>query len=397
MAKILFTWELGEGAGHTTPYLQLIERLEASGHEVSFALRELHKARGQFGRLGVHIYQAPYMLARYCNVLNPIDSYARILNNSGYDSIAHLCALLEAWRNLFKLIEPDLIVFDFSPSAMLASREMACARLAIGTGFHLPPQTEPIPRFHNDPANADEAALLAQERVLLGTINGALATLGLAPIGRLAELLDADRTMLRSLPEMDHYRGRGKAEYVGMLESPGGAAPLWPAVSGPRVFGYLKNFPTLPDLLGYLNEQQYPTLVYGDNLPTEITHKFASASLQFVPAPLDMRAVGQMADIAVGNGTHGASVELLLAGVPQLMLPLYGEQELVANNIERLGAGLAAPKRIPEAMAAKLERLHRMPAFRDAAQAFSQTHAGFIGSAMTDSVFTAIESLLTER
>ncbi len=135
MVKILFTWELGEGTGHTTPYIKLISQLEARGHQVSFALRSLHKAHDQFGGFKTKWYQAPLVLPRHVNVTMPINSYPKILHNNGYDNAGRLASMIAAWKNLYALIDPDLLVFDYSPTAMLAARGSRARRIAIGTGF----------------------------------------------------------------------------------------------------------------------------------------------------------------------------------------------------------------------------------------------------------------------
>ena len=53
MANILFTWELGGGSGHVSPYIDLIKRLEGEGHRVSFAMRRVDRAERFFDGTGV--------------------------------------------------------------------------------------------------------------------------------------------------------------------------------------------------------------------------------------------------------------------------------------------------------------------------------------------------------
>jgi len=398
MAKILFTWELGQGVGHCAPYVRLIAGLQEAGHEVSFAPRYLDKANAVFGPLRTRIYQAPYIPPQHVATITPVNSFARILHNNGYDSVAHLLSLVDAWGNLIDLIEPDLVVFDYSPTAMLAARDQQIARLAIGTGFHLPPRCQPMPGFHDKwrPELVDPQ-LLTFENTLLQTINTALAQRGISQLDCVAALFDATPTVLRTVPEMDHYGARPDGNYVGVFTAMGGAQPIWPETSGPRIFAYLKMFPTLPELLGHLRERDCPTLIYGDNLPAEITQKFASPSLNFLSAPLDLSAVADTAGLAIGNGTHGTTTELLLAGVPQLMLPLYGEQEIVANNVQRLGAGLSAPRRLPKPMVTKLQELLSNPSYRAAARSVAEVHRARAGESPSSAMRTFINNVLAAK
>ncbi|MCP3661080.1 MAG: glycosyltransferase family 1 protein [Gammaproteobacteria bacterium] len=377
------------------PYVELISRLIAQGHQVHFALRSLHKAHEIFQSSGVIWHQAPLVLPRHVDVVMPVDSYTKILHNAGYDRPDRLAGLIAAWRNLFVMIDPELIIFDYSPTAMLAARNSQAKTLAIGTGFHLPPNTKPIPGLHSGTVTPqNRSGLLAFEERVLGTINGALALTNEEPLAQFANLLNADKTILRTLPELDHYAGRSSARYAGIMKSPPGDAPVWPAHPGPKVFAYLKNFKTLDALLGILNQKRYPTLIYGDKIPEEIVQRYSSDTLVFVPRPLDMDAIGQTADVAICNAGHGVTTELLLSGVPLLLLPLYAEQNLVAHNVERLGAGLSAPHLHPGGMEHKLEALLHERSFRESAQKFSNSYRDTNAINLTDTVLQTINSLL---
>ena len=256
-------------------------------------------------------------------------------------------------------------------------------------------QVSPIPclQSEEDPQQ-DESELLAFEDNVLRTINEALELNELRGLTRFGELLDADEKLLRTLPEMDHYPERPNAKYVGILKSPPGDEPKWPACPGPRVFAYLKPFSTLPMLLATLNRKRHPTLIFGDKIPPDIERQYASESLRFVQRPLDMDAVGRTADVAICNATHGATTQLLLSGIPLLLLPLHAEQSLVARNVERLGAGLSAPRRQPKSMELKLDMLCNMETYKASARKFAASYRGFRGETLTDSILETITSLL---
>ncbi|MGB1884984.1 MAG: glycosyltransferase [Gammaproteobacteria bacterium] len=373
MARILFTWELGGGSGHVRPYVDIITTLLTQGHEVSFALRNLHVAQPVLGDLNVRCFQAPYLLPRFCDVVLPVDCSSKVLVNNGYDHADHLSGLIAGWRNLYEVIAPDVIIFDYSPTAMLAARNWPAGRIAIGTGFHLPPSIDPLPRFDG---TYDEQAH-GLDRRLLAVINEAGAHYGVQPLARVSELFAADRTLLRTFPELDHYQQRREGEYVGVLPAPTGAEPQWPAAPGKRVFAYLKPFETLPALLKILHESRHSTIVHGDGIPAALEQQFDTETITFSKKPVDMKGVCRDADFAITNAGHGTAAELLLGGVPSLLLPLAAEQDLVAANVERLGAGLVAPKRAPAGMAQKISRLCLEPDFRTAAAAFADRYREF--------------------
>lgn len=73
------------------------------------------------------------------------------------------------------------------------------------------------------------------------------------------------------------------------------------------------------------------------------------------------------ADAMVGHGGFGTTLGVLLAGVPQVVVPLFADQPFNAQRIADLGAGLAADAQDPAGVRAAVERLLAEPAFRVAA------------------------------
>jgi len=360
------------------PYVKLISRLQKEGHEISFIMRSLHMAGEIFHGRGVKCYQGPVVLPRHVDVVMPIDSYPKILHNAGYDKASRLSGMISAWRNLIELIDPDLMVFDYSPTAMLATRDMGAGRIAIGTGFHLPPDIRPIPYFISSSEDKEgQNELLEFENKVLSTINEALELNGLKPLSCFLELLDADKKILRTFAEMDHYGCREGVVYAGILKSPPGEPPEWPPFNGPKIFAYLKPFKTLPMLFDTLNRKRYPTLVYADKIPQDVVRNAASTTLKFVDNPQDMSAIGQQADAVICNAGHGTTTEMLLSGVPLLLLPLNAEQHMVVANVERMGAGLSAPMLSPKGMEEKLDKILNMPNFRESAKKFALSYSEF--------------------
>jgi len=373
MANILFTWEFGGGSGHVTPYVELIRRLGQQGHRVFFALRYMDRAQKLEGT-GATCLQAPLMPPVDKQDRPPsADSFPAILALMGYRDAGAIRRCCEAWLELYREVDPALIIFDFSPTAMLAARVFPARRMAIGTGFHLPPEHEPLPdlRWHLGKRHR-RSDLLAFEHGILAAVNEALAQLGAEPLRRLADIFQADVKLLRSYPELDHYPGRGKAEYAGVLRAPPGARPDWPGAGGPRIFAYLKKFPALPTLFNYLNILKLPTLVYGDKLPLRAAWELGSDTLKFCDRAIDMSHVGRHADLAINNGGHGTVAELLAQGVPSLVLPLNLEQQLVGANVQRLGAGLSVPSLEREAMRRALDRLLATDRYRSKTRAIAK-------------------------
>jgi UDP:flavonoid glycosyltransferase YjiC (YdhE family) len=392
MARILFAWELGGGMGHIAPYLPLLNSLRKKGHQVAFALRNLEFADLTLGNSGIPYFQAPVMLDKARDEISRPHNLAQILHNVGYGDVNLLTGLAKAWQQLFAHYRPDIIVFDYSPTAQLAARTLPCRKVVIGSGFFLPPNLSPLPLLRKQPSPALSAVHRDEQRIL-ANINTVLHRLGSTPITRLAQLYDVDEQVLSSFRELDHYVERQKdmaVQYWGPLGKSGmGQPPRWPEGKGKRIYAYLKNFKTLPALLRSLQQLQTPTLIYAPEVPQHIKHKFACNTLHFSEQPLDLDKTASSCDLAIAHATHGTCTTFLLAGKPLLLLPLYLEQRLVSDNIVRLGAGVAAPQLHPEGMGKKLHELLANPGYGEAARAFAGKYAGFDADKM--------EQLLLER
>src|SRR5688500_2825217 len=117
MPRVLLTWELGAGQGHAAQIEPLAHGLAQRGYDVHVALRDLSRAHGVL-RLGqIHLLQAPTQTrTRTAEIAKP-RTFAQILHNCGYSSPTRLAAVFDAWRNVYDTLQPDMLIFDYSPTA----------------------------------------------------------------------------------------------------------------------------------------------------------------------------------------------------------------------------------------------------------------------------------------
>jgi hypothetical protein len=134
VATVFFAWELGAGLGHITQIAPLANALLRRGHTVYAALCELKSATGIFGP-GVHILSAPH-LERALRPPPPTRSFVDILADLTFGDDSVLAAHAQAWRNLYRLTRPDVMVFDHSPTATAA--HSACFKPPFGAGRRIP-------------------------------------------------------------------------------------------------------------------------------------------------------------------------------------------------------------------------------------------------------------------
>ena len=323
-----------------------------------------------------------------------------MLANLGFDDPLDLFAPACAWRNLIRMVGPDLIVFDHAPTALLASRGLDVKRALIGSGFCCPPDVEPLPVFRPELVRkVDPAKLAAFESKVLAAVNDHLARWGEAPLDRLGQLYgDVDENFLTTFPELDHYPRRAMtAAYWGPVvpgADGGGEGPEWPEAPGKRVYAYLKQFRDLPNVLHALSDAGHATLVYAEGAGPALKRRFESPRLRFADGPLDVPRVGRECDAAVLNGGHGVTAEMLLAGKPVLQIPLALEQRLTAEAVKRLGAGEVANAASTDEVRAAVDAVAGEVGYGNAAARFSERYSRFDPVRQREAILERAEQLL---
>lgn len=347
MANILFAWERGAGFGHVIPHLEVIRELRARGHKVLFALKRPDLVKGALSEVGCPYVQAPHPGPRLPleHRMWPLDSIVRMLFNVGFHDAVNTASRLRAWRKLFLSFKPDLLVADFSPTALLAARGMDIFRLTVNQGTMSPPDIEPLPRMRFWAPEVSTEILLRDEKRLVSVINVALEQEEIPLIAKPADLIYGQGHLLRTIPELDPYSPRsGSVRYRPLpTDIPGGVEPCWPGGDKARIFGYLKPQNSVPLLLKILQRLQHPTLIHGPELSDELKKHHANSNIRFSNQPLALKKVMEQCRLVVLNATHGTVLNTLLAGRPMLTLTDNIDQKMTGWQVEKAGVGLAWP------------------------------------------------------
>ena len=373
MARILLCWELGANLGHVAPLRMLAREFRQRGHDCVFAASDLRSAEEMIEPALGPVLQAPVRVGTPRNLVKVQISFASLLNNSGFDDIIGLAARIRAWRTLFVQQQPDLVVCDHSPTALVAARSLGLASANVGFGFIVPPLRQPFPVFQPN-LQVKPDVLAHNEAAVLQNLNHALARLQLPPLERLQEIFSHASGYVLSYAELDHYEGGRDEPYLGLPDTAHGAPPVWPPGEGPRLLAYLRASKTLESVLTALSRSNARVLLRVGDVPAAKLQGFIRPGLVITDQPVHMRLAMQDCQACINYASHGFTAEMLLAGKPGLLLPDHLERSLVARRAGQLGAALSPPAEGSFNLSEALVRIVEDPALRQGAEKFAQKY-----------------------
>ena len=288
-----------------------------------------------------------------------------------------LTSLCRGWRALVSAVEPKLILFDYAPTALLATRGLRVPRAMFGDTFASPPRTEPMPIYRWWRPEAP-ARILESERLVLAGANEVLERFSEPPLRRLADLLETNDDILTAAEEFDQYPGRTGARYWGQVANlDQGMPPEWSLVGSKRVFAYVK--PASRDfdkLLVALRTIDASVVVHAPGVSSKAVRTHTAANIAFSADPVRMADVRRDCHLAICHAGGTAQV-LVTAGKPVLLLPQHLEQMMTAKRVASLGAGLLVDYEKPAPDYGRLlRRLLDEPSFTAAAQSVANRHVG---------------------
>jgi UDP:flavonoid glycosyltransferase YjiC (YdhE family) len=394
MSRILLAWELGRNLGHLARLLPLAKRLKARGHSTLVAAQNMASAARVLGPEGIAFVQSPLHIPVRKDDFQAT-SYADLLWSQGWDDRAQLWGRLQAWVNLYRMFQPEVMVLDYSPTACLAARLMKIPRVLIGTGFELPPALDPLPPFPGYSGATRELAAAAEQRVL-DNVNEVLSACSAEPLNALKAVVDGDRRLLTTFAELDHYGPRAGERYIGPLSNPADGRKIdWPSGTKKRVFAYLR--PEMGDLTAILEglaEADVNLIAYAPGVPNSVVDRFRQEDRVFTSEPVQYEQLFASTDLCVSYGSAGTVTTALLNGVPQLVRPIHRETQLTAHCIKRLGVGAMLPRVFDSAeFAASVNRLLHGIEYKLCARQFAHRYRLVNAAEAAEEVVKIIEGL----
>jgi UDP:flavonoid glycosyltransferase YjiC (YdhE family) len=397
VSRILMVWELGANLGHIDRMLLVARVLRERGHVVRMLLKDVSRAHRRVVAEGYAMGQSPVWLPRLANPPR-LGNYGAVLMGAGWLDAQGLAGLLAAWRDALDLAQPDLLVCDHAPTAMLAARGASYPVWAVGNSFEVPPGGDCFPSLQVAPDAAEVARCPGYDAQVLASANQGLALAGLPPLQRLTDLFQPVHQAIAALPELAHYAGYGPDTFWAgpCYAGDAGVMPPWPAGQGPRVFAYLD--PTHAEfnpLMAALRALQWPAVVHAPGLTAQAAQRLGGPQLHFSLQPVQLDAAMAQAMVAISHASAGTVTAAALAGRMQLGLPLHAEQLMTAERITQSGVGIAIPVgRSGNDFEALLRKLVDDPAHARAAQTLAERHHGATPQRMAETLADRIEATL---
>ena len=375
MSRILFAWELGGGYGHLGPFRPVAVELMSRGHHVTVAAREVERGDLVFGATGAQLVQAPLCMKNYGGLEEPPLNFSEILMRYGYLDAPMLGGLTRAWRDLMQMAQPDALIADHAPTALLAARGLRMAKLVTGAPFTIPSRAVPTPNMRSWVAVPRER-LESSDASVLRTINACIGD-GMPRLESVPGIFDGADFLVGGLPELDPNGPRPADAYLGLYSGVfGTAVPQWPAGDGPRVFAYLNTeYQHLEAVIAALaaSDARCIAVVVGNS--AALKEKYQARNLSFSTGMLDLAQTLRESDLCVCHGNFGTVNEALRYGTPQMILPMDLEKFLTASALLKLNvACFVNPDAPAPDFAGALRRVLSDALIREAARAFAERH-----------------------
>lgn len=339
--RVLIAWEFGSNWGHLAALLPLAQELRQRGHDVMFAVRGIDGDLSLLTAAGFMYLQLPVAIAPLQKMHQiPVRGYADVLARGGFTDARTLTQLALAWLGVLHCVDPDVVVCKYAPLAEFAT----CDRpvLSIGTGFELPPLSEPMPSYGFKSVAASDA-LQVLEGGVLAAVNVAGLVLNSATYTSAFQAFSHVHRILLTSPELDHFGPRVDGKYLGAVED------LSSAVTTPLELERYLLAPNAPLRLAYLRmganwaqeflkERRLGSeitnwVVVDPTLTREQCALLTESSCLFLNVPFDIKVWAFKFDIFVCHAGHGMVNTALRSEKPLLMMPQYADQVLLAERV----------------------------------------------------------------
>ncbi|HXV25323.1 MAG TPA: nucleotide disphospho-sugar-binding domain-containing protein [Alphaproteobacteria bacterium] len=343
MARILLSWELGNGIGYARRLASVADRLAAEGHEPVLSLRDVTA----LSESAHPVLQAPVVVGR----LRPGTrsfvpaGFADLMACNGFGSVEHLAGIVSDWQKVIDFARPALIVAEYAPSLVLAAWRRVPTVL-IGTPYLMPPaESRVFPEQEGIRPYADQSAVLMVMRQSQDARGG-------PPPEHVTQPFAEAARVPYSLPELDPWSRQRREGLAGLWE------PVAPSElpDRPRLFAYLSpQAPGFAVAVDALRRAGIASEAFIPGCPSDLEPILAASAVTLKREPPPLAEAIEGASLILHHGGIDTAQTALALGRPQLLLPRYLDQRLSAEALQSLGTGLLLsraqpPERLAEAV-----------------------------------------------
>ncbi|MGS2716810.1 hypothetical protein ACVBE9_01435 [Eionea flava] len=405
---IAITWELGGGLGHLSTFLPLITALQKENYRIVFIVRDVSRIELLFPESHLEFLQAPVWSPRLSKQPGELN-FVETLFHLGYLKPNGLIGLVKAWKNLFDIIRPDLLIADHSPTALLAARSLNIPKILFGNSFTVLPSVSPTPEYRflehqrsKDSIDRSKARLVKSEKLIIENCNKAMKAIGAPPIKNFYEIYQVSHSFLTTDKQLDVYQRESKAntEFIGVIQSKsiGTDHVHWPYGStAPKGFIYLKQeYRFLEAVLSACQSSEAQFLIYIDRLSHTLMQRYSSKKMTFSDKPYQIDTIRNQCDFAILHG--GNLLEAFLeVGKPLLMLPMQMEQTMSDYRVKAAKAGVVFTQEdSPDDLILYVEQLINERSYRDAAKVLSRNMGKIEATERIKRVVDKVDALLIQ-
>ncbi len=345
---LFFPNYLGGGFGHTGRCLALAETWRAHGGRAVFALGGPHIQRVRDAGFEVHEMQTPRYTARHNTGLAyvHVSDMAYQIARDGFDHPRVVRQAMQEAVSIIQRVSPDVLVGDgYALTRLIARQNDLPVVQIVKSVAH--PRPSPLIWWETTPREAAPPNIAP----VFGPI---LKELGLPPLSRSTDLLDGDLLLLPSILPLDPMRPLPpKTYYVGPMVRRVGKTPppQWlldlEAMQSPLVYvtvggssgsaGDETFFQLVNEALGGENYQVVVST--GGRKPPQDAP--VSPNIHLVPWVSNYHILPRSQGVVFHGGY--TRMEVLLNGLPSVVIPFHTEQEYYARLMQRAGASIMLP------------------------------------------------------
>jgi hypothetical protein len=306
-----------------------------------------------------HVFKdIPYQLIPFPKLSAPVNhkptySMGDVLIRRGFADESLLKKQFKKWQAIYRAIDPDMVVYDFSPTALFSSAGFNFKKVIVESTWGAAPPGRPFLPL-NLWQSMPEDHISISEKNLLGVMNSVLETSSYSALDNASDIFKADLTLISNFKEFDIYGAeRIDANYLGPIFFNTKGEEIELGSEKKRMFVYVKEDRKVTKLaiaaLDKISQSEVHIFIPNVSDSLKVSLERRGFSVYSKPIALQ-RYIGRF-DVVLchgGAGTVGMSVR---SGVPVVIFPTQLEQKNVGELVSRSGAGLVVDPNEPEGSA----------------------------------------------